>query len=274
MGIAWANVVWRHTWWGVRSMLVDYEPHRVVPPHVHPEEHIYVLTRGTYCAAVDGAAPVSCRPGAIVFRPARQAHWDQISPEGCTSVRLELPPICRPWLPTGPGYCFSESLAERCAVLAQQQQTSRRERARAYVELFTLLWDMRVRLLECGSRAWVVRLLDLLAHGERAVEFSTPERVAARVGVGRSTLQEWAFRHGGVAIGRLLRQARVLSAAQRVVGSSTPLASIAVDLGYADQSHLTREFRSWLGTTPGCLRGNGSTDEGNGSQRTVATPKR
>lgn len=33
-----------------------------------------------------------------------------------------------------------------------------------------------------------------------------------------------------------------------------PLAELAADHGYADQAHMTRAFRRWLGITPAGLR--------------------
>jgi AraC-like DNA-binding protein len=36
--------------------------------------------------------------------------------------------------------------------------------------------------------------------------------------------------------------------------TSAPLAEIAAQLGYADQAHMTREFRAIFGCTPGRYR--------------------
>jgi AraC-like DNA-binding protein len=50
---------------------------------------------------------------------------------------------------------------------------------------------------------------------------------------------------------RLLGRAR--SAANALPGGA-PLAAIAADFGYSDQSHMTREFVRWLGIAPDRLR--------------------
>lgn len=47
--------------------------------------------------------------------------------------------------------------------------------------------------------------------------------------------------------------ARVRRCAVRI-GPSTGLADLALEEGFADQSHMTREFRRWLGFTPAVLR--------------------
>ncbi len=58
----------------------------------------------------------------------------------------------------------------------------------------------------------------------------------------------------GCTIGDYLRRQRLLNAAWRVRNSSQPLAAVAHWAGYADQSHMTRQFRRYLGITPGAYR--------------------
>ena len=50
--------------------------------------------------------------------------------------------------------------------------------------------------------------------------------------------------------GVYLREIRVQRAADALVRSSAPLAQIALDAGFADQSHFTRVFRTAYGVTP------------------------
>lgn len=58
----------------------------------------------------------------------------------------------------------------------------------------------------------------------------------------------------GVTIARYLRARRVAWAADRLARSEDPLAAVALDAGFADQSHLTRSFREILHTTPARYR--------------------
>ena len=51
---------------------------------------------------------------------------------------------------------------------------------------------------------------------------------------------------------RLLRPSRVW----RHIKTGQSWARIAAESGYADQSHLVREFRQFTGTTPGALIAN------------------
>lgn len=51
-----------------------------------------------------------------------------------------------------------------------------------------------------------------------------------------------------------LKQVRVNAACRSLLDSGLPLAEIAVGCGFADQSHMTREFRKLIGMTPRAYR--------------------
>jgi AraC-like DNA-binding protein len=61
-------------------------------------------------------------------------------------------------------------------------------------------------------------------------------------------------RHYGCSVGEYLRRRRVHRARQRLAETDLPLAEIATEAGFADQSHLTRMFKRFVGLTPGQYR--------------------
>ena len=64
-----------------------------------------------------------------------------------------------------------------------------------------------------------------------------------------------AFRaHTGESLGGYIRKQRVQRAAARLAASAESIADIALELGFADQSHLTRVFRGLTGKTPAAYR--------------------
>jgi AraC family transcriptional regulator len=74
--------------------------------------------------------------------------------------------------------------------------------------------------------------------------------VAARLDVHRVHLAR-AFRdHFGETVGDQLRRIRVLRALRMLRESDAPLSRVALDAGFADQSHMTRALRSAVGSTP------------------------
>jgi AraC family transcriptional regulator len=61
-------------------------------------------------------------------------------------------------------------------------------------------------------------------------------------------------RHFGCSVGEYRRQARLNGVAERLMFSDANVATVAAELGYADQSHLNHEFKAATGIAPGHLR--------------------
>lgn len=76
------------------------------------------------------------------------------------------------------------------------------------------------------------------------------DELSREVGVSREHLARVFRRETGLTVGQFVRLRRVLEAADHLRGHDADLSDVAFRFGYADQSHLTREFRRHLGTTP------------------------
>ncbi|MFC6256661.1 helix-turn-helix domain-containing protein, partial [Kocuria oceani] len=92
------------------------------------------------------------------------------------------------------------------------------------------------------------RLVDLVESGTGA---RSPDDLARELHVSVRSLQRLAARFVGMPPQLLLRRRRLQEAAERMrADPDTDLGVLAAELGFADQAHLTREFRSVLGATP------------------------
>jgi AraC-like DNA-binding protein len=101
------------------------------------------------------------------------------------------------------------------------------------------------RTLPAAEVAGVARL----AEEDRAVRRLGD--LCQRSGIGARTLQRMFLQYAGVSPTWVLRRYRLLEAAESVrEGKPVSWAEIAADLGYADQAHLTRDFRAAIGQTP------------------------
>ena len=90
-----------------------------------------------------------------------------------------------------------------------------------------------------------------LAQGTR----SSVARAAFEAGVSMRQLERQSQHWTGLLPRKLVRLARFQNALRSLRQSSTrPLAQIAVETGYSDQAHLTREFRRLGGVTPSVFR--------------------
>lgn len=88
-----------------------------------------------------------------------------------------------------------------------------------------------------------------LAESDRSVRRLSD--LCGKAGVGPRSLQRMFMQYAGVSPTWVLRRYRLLDAAEEVRGGQrVSWAKVAADLGYADQAHLTRDFRSVIGQTP------------------------
>ena len=55
-------------------------------------------------------------------------------------------------------------------------------------------------------------------------------------------------------LNELLQELRVRHVCERLADLEVPLADLALEAGFADQSHCTRVFKRLTGTTPGAWR--------------------
>lgn len=111
------------------------------------------------------------------------------------------------------------------------------------------------------------RLLNAVVdHVESDPEILTSSQLAAAVGVGQRRLQRLVAQALGYSPTWLIRRRRLQDAAARIrAGESS--ADLAAALGYADQAHFQRDFKTVTGQTPGAYRGLGSGENrlGNGT---------
>jgi AraC family transcriptional regulator len=108
------------------------------------------------------------------------------------------------------------------------------------------------RLPEPGER----RRPRWLSVVEDAIESSPAEPpsvsdLAALAGVHASHLLRTFRRHHGMTVANYARRRRIERARAEMATSTRPLAMIALDAGFSDQSHFTRVFRAAFGETPG-----------------------
>ncbi len=78
--------------------------------------------------------------------------------------------------------------------------------------------------------------------------------LAAAVGVNATHLARVFRARYGMSVGEYGRRLRLDWAAAEIAGDGRPIAEIAAEAGFADQSHFTRMFRRHFGTTPARFR--------------------
>ena len=104
----------------------------------------------------------------------------------------------------------------------------------------------------CGERAWIPIAREYL-HEHFAEKLSLRD-VASAAGVHPVHLSRAFPQRFGMTLGEYVRALRIDYAARELAATKRPIADIALDAGFASQSHLTCHFRARVGVTPAAYR--------------------
>jgi AraC family transcriptional regulator len=103
-----------------------------------------------------------------------------------------------------------------------------------------------------GSRRWLEPVRERL-HARDAGRLSVAE-LAGLAGVHPGYLSRAFREHYGMTIGDYLRRLRLDRATSQLAATDVPIAIVAAEAGFADQSHFTRAFKRHTGVTPARYR--------------------
>lgn len=134
--------------------------------------------------------------------------------------------------------------AVREAMGSDPAEVARQRRACA------LLAETLAALLPVDHEGLLVNAIVEYVEGDRDVR--RVGQVCEKFDLGERALQRLTRRRIGLSPKWLIQRRRLHDAAHALrAGSRVDLAGVATDLGYADQAHFTRDFRSVTGLTPG-----------------------
>lgn len=207
------------------------QPGRHIPRHRHFAPYAAIILRGGYVEAGD-CGRFRAVAGDVLLHDRFEAHQDHIDPAGADILNLALP--------ERPAFAFGR-IADP---------------------------DALRRLAERDPAVAATRLMAELEHGGALLD-DWPDLLAADLRVGRATdLRDWADAHGlwpssvsrgfrlcyGVSPQRYRLEQRAARAARATRQRRDPLAQIAAEFGFADQSHMCRITRRLYGHSPATLR--------------------
>ena len=96
---------------------------------------------------------------------------------------------------------------------------------------------------------------DLVSWIQDHPEITRVTDLAAHLGSTERALQRLVLHRVGLTPKWLIQRRRLHDAVERLKSGSVSLAELAAELGYADQAHLTHDFRAVTGMTPGAFLG-------------------
>ena len=241
---------------GVHFSMVRHERARDVELHKHARPYFALLVSGSY-SETHGDITVEYEPFSFAFHPAGIEHSDRMG-DATTLFAMELSPEWEERV--GVHFDTSDWHLElqrgEAAWLGARLLNAFLSDQLELFEVDAIVSEMigiALRLVdrERASRAWVRDVERLLHEGHRRV---TLAELSTATGLHPSSLARGFRLETGVTISEYLSRIRVQHACTLIAQQHTSLADVADACGFADQSHMTRVFKSITGMAPGALR--------------------
>src|SRR5918993_4034027 len=242
---------------GFRLMETLYSKSLRVPKHDHEEAICCIALTGS-CTERYRNRSRDIKPLTVDYLPATHGHSLTFPSVGVRAFSID---ISAQWLERGKDYSLdlTESIHSRagfaCSLvmrLYREFQTSDSESSLAIeglgLELLAEISRQQPSTEGHCAPKWLSLVRDIL-H-EHYAERLRLEPVAKAVGVHPVHLAREFRKHFGCTVGDYLRHLRIDYASIQLLKSNKPLAEIASDAGFADQSHFSRFFKRFTHMTP------------------------
>ena len=255
---------------GARSQVLDtggfalteacYAAGQVLPSHAHQRPVLTFILHGSV-REQRGTGFETCLSPGLVTIPAGEPHGESFPDSGGRCLIIEVSDERARFIRSFSTILDRPSYRLDLPVAGLASQTYREFRERddvAPLAIEGLLLQLSALTSRESSRPavreapWLRRVQDRIQAGFRGALCIGD--LAAEAGVHPVYLAR-AFRlRYGCSPADYARRLRVEAARELLARSDVPLAQVALEAGYADQSHLTRQFRRSMGVSPGWYR--------------------
>jgi AraC family transcriptional regulator len=242
----------------VRCAETFYPAGLSVPPHLHERASLTLVLGGSFVES-KGRARARCVGGTAILRLGGEPHANQIGVAGALDLEVEMGEQMAAWC---------EVDQARRSVVTHPSVTIAGQRLRAELQVKDRAQPLVVEALalELVGRAlrdvwressrhpppWLRRVREKLSEQFRE-DLSIAE-LAREADVHPMSLMRAFRRHFRTSPGTFVRARRIAWAAERLELSDAPLAEVAMEAGFYDQSHFGRVFRAQMGVSPGEYR--------------------
>lgn len=235
---------------GAHVSRIMHPPGQRIAAHEHDWPVLTLYRLGGYCERGDDARVVFDGPS-VVFHPAGAAHADEIGDSGLETLAMTFEPAwlkpqaravlpaCTRWEPGGPIAAAARALAD---VWLERDVDEARLRGRTSAFLLAAFGRAHSR---AAAPIWAGKLVAALEQKSASTSILAQSFARHPAWLARA-YRAWR----GEGIAETLRRRRVERAALRLRVGDAPLADVAAECGFCDQSHMNRSFRAVLGRTP------------------------
>lgn len=226
--------------------------------HAHVHDQLCVVLEGQYEENCDARA-FELHAGSVLWRRAGEMHANVIGTSDVQVILVDIDPersqkLCLNFASRTayfvPG-TFDEIYRELLFELHRSDEASRIA-IEGLVCLLAARTGRRCTLPKSAMPEWLSKAVEL-TRSEYSCGISLAQ-VAAAVGVHPVTLAVAFRRHFGKSVGDYIADQRIAHARRELENTHRPIAEIAQEAGFYDESHMGRAFRRRFGISPGTLR--------------------
>ena len=236
-----------------------YKAHSRLPRHAHESSYFCFVLQGIYTERYD-QREVICRPATLTFRTSGQAHEDTVHDSDGRVFVLEIPPrwierLRAESLTLGTPEFYGGASTRIFARLNREFHKNDGAASLAIEGLALELLAEAARHPTARIRSaprWLRQAREMIL--EHFPDNLTLTQIATQVGVHPVYLATTFRQKYGVTIGEFVRKLRIEHACAELTKGELPLAEIALQAGFVDQSHFSKVFKSHIGTSPARYR--------------------
>jgi len=228
-----------------------------LPRHSHELAYFCLIRRGSYSETY-GRRTRICLPMTLAFHPPGESHSETLAnmPLASFNVEISADLLYRATAVIGPLDQPAEFQGGRIASLAHQlfREFYSRDPDSALagetlaLEILAAAAGFDSSAASAPRQPWLADARDLLDLRFR--DPLTLRDISRRAGVHPVYFAAAFRRLYRCSVGEYLRRRRLEYACRKLAEPDLPLAEIALDAGFADQSHLTRTLKRYTGQTP------------------------
>lgn len=244
----------------ISSFILTETAHRAMsrlPRHAHENSYFCFILEGIY-TEIYGKREVVCKPSTLTFRRSGELHENRFHDQAGRVFILEIP---SQWIERlrENSLSLKETIEFRGGASPQLAARLNREFHRTDSASFLALEGLALEILAEAARRssstseratprWLRQTREMLI--EHFSEKLTLAQIAAQVGVHPVHLASVFRQRYGCTVGEFVRRLRIEHACREIIKGELPLATIALEAGFADQSHFSKAFRFYIGMTP------------------------
>ena len=234
-----------------------YKPTTALPPHYHSLAAMMFATRGSFVETA-GRQTFECNTFDGIVRPAGEAHTNRYGEARTSCIIVNVAPELFPWLGNAARLFDAPAALPRQRVAPLVHRVARELATRDEMSP-VVLEGLLLELIGEASRSrrgtpprWLGDAREFIHDHWR--ERPSLGEIANAGGVHPASLVRGFRAFLRCSPGEYMRRLRLEHAHTALVQTARPIAEIALEAGFYDQSHFTTAFRRHFGLTPAQLR--------------------